>query len=162
MKKSYGGNKEKSNKFEMRSLVLNSVQLIGPDCDPELLNLKPEYDQIDKFSKATEKAAISLIGAIITHRRIHFAMTRKSLQQLMLKDPNTPEQYRTAFSPNEWSRILSHLYNNAKLIKLTVKGQKRKMSAFEVVDVDLLAYLTPKVDAEAQLIETLKFCQKKG
>lgn len=161
MKKTYGGNKVKSNKFESMGVVLNTVQLIDADCDPEMLYLKPEYDLIDKSSKATEKAAISLIGGIITHQRIHFAMTRKSLQQLMLKDPNTPEEFRTSFSPNEWSRILNHLYNNAKLIKLTAQGSKRKMSAFEVIDKDLLAYLIPKVDAKAQLAETLKFCQAK-
>lgn len=162
MKKKSFGIKDKIVKFESKGLLLSVVQLIKPQ-DPEIFQiLKADYEQINKSSKAAEKAALSLIGGILTHKRIYFAMTVKSLKKLMLSDPNIPDEFKSGFSPNDWSRLLSCFYNDLGLIKLKYPGVKRKASAFEVIDPELLAYLTPKVDAEAQLAETLKFCQKKG
>lgn len=146
---------------ESKGILLNTTKLISPE-DPEIFqSLKLEYDDMNSTSKFMAKGAAALICAILTHERVYFAMTRKTLQNLMLNDPNLPAELRKSFSPNNWARMLSAFYNDFGLIKLKVPGTKRRSSVFEVVHPEILTYLTPKVNAEKQLIDAVKFSQGK-
>lgn len=162
MSKKKFGTKDSSKIIESKGLMLNTIRHITYQ-DPEVFQMiKNDYNDIDKSSRALQKAYTSLICAILTHERIYFALTRKNMLTLMLTDPNIPKELRSGFSPNEWPRLKAKFYNECCLLKLIYQGEKRMASAYEVIHPEILKYLEPKVDREKQLQETLAFCQKKS
>jgi rRNA-processing protein FCF1 len=153
--------KGKSRIVKNNPILLHEVRLITPDDCPLLLKIKEDYDLVDGNSNFKERAFNTLVTSIIIQERIYFAVTRRSMQSMMARDPNLGI-YNQAFSTNSWASLLAAFYNQFEIMEMIHKGNTQTASAFRLKDLEIAEYLIDKgIDPVKQKAETLEFCNKK-
>jgi hypothetical protein len=136
-------------------VLLKETTLLTSTHNALLASLRDDYLNLDDKSNVYEKAFLTLLNAILTQERVYFALSRRSMQELMRNDLNfkNPE----AFSNNSWAAILAKFYNQFKVIRLIKQGTTRTASAFEVIHPEILTHLS-HIDKKSQKEKTMAFC----
>lgn len=115
----------------------------------------PKNDSIDR-------AAISIINSILTHKLKYFAMSKKGIWDLMSQDRGH-NQPVSLFSDRMYPKLLQVLYEKGFIDKV-FKGANQFISdGYVVIDSDMLDYLDGMDIEEDKQYESLRvFCSVKG
>lgn len=138
-----------------KSIILKDItQLTANENNPLLIDL---YNSYKLAVKSDSKAACSLVNAIITHKLYYFAITRRSLDDLIRTDVN--HRNSSSFEPKAYKALLFHLSQTLGLIELVHKGTARTAAGFKVIHPDIVQYLDSLgIDKDSQLKELIAFC----
>lgn len=143
-------------------LLSNVRKITTRDC-PLLISLLNDYNDLDKNSPSYQKAACSVIAAILLQERVYFCLSRRTLSDLMLNDTNYPENITRGFKANHYKLIFAKLINVFKIFELVQSGDRknRASSIYKVSHPEILTYLQNKVDHNEQLNQCLSFTDRK-
>lgn len=150
------------NDLKNSPLLTNVRKINTRDC-PLLLLLLNDYNDLDKTSPAYQKAACSVIAAILLQERVYFCLSRRVLFDLMQNDINYPENISRGFRSENYNIILAKLINVFNIFELVQSGDKKKrtVAVYKVSHPEILNYLQNKVDENSQLNQCLAFSNKK-
>lgn len=105
-------------------------QLIVPTYTTEITNDNihlPGFEWLQNEYKSPgsseAKALISLANALITQRRLVFAYSRNSAQELMRNDQNYKKTDRVAFGNNKWTSIVKLMTDTESWFQLIQPGE---------------------------------------
>jgi hypothetical protein len=150
--------KKLTQDFDKDKVLLSHIRLIQDDDCPLLIHMRDQYKLIDGASNDLERVFCTVITSIVMQERYYFALTRRQMRALILKDVNLGK-YRTSFSDKAWPAILAKLYDLG-LFKLIQAGTRSTASIFEVTQPDILAHFeTLSIDKSTQLTDALAFGQ---
>lgn len=151
--------KQISQLSDSNQIVLSTIRAIPLD-EPCILlktHLNENYAAYNtEPGNALERVYLSLYTSILQQRRLIFGLGRRSMQSLIKADPNYKVQ-QESFGDHSWPMILQVLYNDFKLIKQLKQGQGGSVSIFEVVDTDVVEYLSALVNIEEQRKQSIEF-----
>lgn len=150
------------NDLKNSPLLSNVRKITLQDC-PLLVSLLNEYNDIDQNSPSYQKAACSVIAAILLQERVYFCLGRRGLLDLMANDVNYPVNVTRSFSPKYYNLILAKLINVFKIFELVQAGspKKRTVAVYKVSHPDILNYLQPRVNENTQLNQCIAFSGRK-
>jgi hypothetical protein len=121
----------------------------------------PEYYELSlDYNDAVEpcdKVLVSIKNAIITQRRVVFAITRANLSTLVTSDRNW--KVKAGFDNNAYPQYIATMTNpKLNFVKCIQVGSPRQPAVYEVLSEDILQYL--QVDVAQQRKEVLDFVNK--
>jgi hypothetical protein len=125
-----------------------------------LVKQAPIWGELKKLYKvakgAAEKAVVTILNAIVTHKRSVFVLSRKTLSRLIQQDPNWNPP--AGISNNDYRYVLKLLVSRFCVEERRGAGQRP--SVYRVKDLDFLQSLGD-VNYTEQLTKTLEFVGKK-
>lgn len=148
--------KELTQDFDKDKVLLSHIRLIQDDDCPLLIHMQSQYKRINEASNDLERVFCTVITSIVLQERYYFALTRRQMRALILKDANLGK-YRKSFSDKAWPALLAKLYDLG-IFKLVQKGTRSTASIFEVSHPDILEYFnTLDLNKDIQKAEALAF-----
>lgn len=141
-------------------ILMDTTLLSNLRDDPFLEQLREGYSSFDTLKgSGAERAMVSIVNSIITHRRVVFAMSRDLNLELTKADPNWKKSHGVGFGTDQGKKILSFL--TTKLLEGLSAKTDEGCHIYMVKDPTLLAYLESLgADADKQLAEVMAFVDK--
>jgi len=139
-------------------LVLEKTKTIREEdlIHPEWAELLDDYKEYASASW-DEKALLSMVNAIVFHRRVFFVLSRDNFGALVRGDKNWKR--RVGMKNSNWSKFLL-VAVSSELIRCVKKPSGRAPGVFEVINKDLLSWI--QVDFAAQKRECLEYVESIG
>ncbi len=103
------------------------------------------------------RVLVSILNAIVTQQRTHYAITRSMTRQVVQSDPNWKNN-QPGFSNEEWPTILK-LLSITRIAVLVHKGEGRRPSVYSVGE-EWLHLITSNGNARCQEADAVSFVQK--
>lgn len=143
-----------------RQIVLQNISALNKSnslTDAQRLFLKTLYSKFSSDKSGFNKAALTVINAIFTQKRVYFSITRESFRKLAKLDKN---QKVTGMKSERWSTFIAHLANVYGIT--TVHTREEGATIFTIPNEweGSLLLLSPE-ELETQREEILNFVQKK-
>lgn len=148
----------------LSKIMLEDVRKISSNDIKPLMDLISEYIICDQRRThpeiATLKAACSIILSCVLQQRVYFALTAKSLQDLIRRDPNFIGE-NIPFHNRKWKQVKMLLIEKYKVIKQIDPGTHKNASMYKIIHPETLKYLETIVDLKAQYDSTKLYVNTK-
>lgn len=141
---------------QLGQIVISETTKLPKEPKDDVWAILAEHYRANRKHPQYIKAVTSILNAILTHKRVHFVLTRESTTELLKNDKNHRAN-KAAFDFHDYPSILGTL-QDAGYLTITYKEPKGSW-AFELIEPTMLAHLS-NVDAEQQKAETLLFVKK--
>lgn len=123
---------------------------------PEWKMLQEDYQLVkDSGDAAVGRYMCSVLNAILSQKRIYFALTRDGVAALVRNDPN----FKSGFDNSLYASLILQLTEKQKILQLLEKGtSKWSPAAYKLVDKNYLKFI--QINENEQKQQTLDFIRK--
>lgn len=143
-------------RFENREMVLKRTTLVkgNKNLGPEWEALQNEYESVES---KLEENVVTLLNACLTQRRLAFALSRRTTQELIRNDENSS----SGFSADRWTVLLAAILDEREgFVRKVGKSGKDKAWGFEVrkdTPIGAFLYSVLQVDPAEQVAQVVEF-----